>query len=168
MKVEIYCDGSATTADLPGGWGYVIVIDGKEWQRQSGGLPSATNNVAEITAAIEGLSTFVGLKNSSGSPISPTATVELVSDSQLVLKYATGEYRCKAMHLVPLYIKLRNLYGKAGAKTRWVKGHTGDHFNEICDKLAKGAREQEHSKNDPSSVRADVLPGGFEGSQGSQ
>lgn len=141
MKIEVYCDGSATTGDKPGGWGYCIVIDGAEHSRQSGGLNLATNNVAEITAAIEGLDEVIRLKSSGGTTIDPNATVELVSDSQLVLKYATGEYRCKAPHLVPFYIKLRKLYGTAKASTRWVRGHTGDHYNEICDKLAKSARE---------------------------
>ena len=141
MKIEVYTDGSATIATKPGGWGYVIVIDGQEYQRQNGGLPLATNNVAEITAAIEGLDRVIQLKSSGSPNIDPNADVELVSDSQLVLRYATGEYRCKAMHLVPLYIKLRKLYGQANATTRWVRGHAGDHFNEVCDKLAKAARE---------------------------
>lgn len=141
MKIEVYTDGSATVATKPGGWSYVIVVDGKELKHQSGGLALATNNVAEITAAIEGLDEVIRLKNSGSSNIDPNADVELVSDSQLVLKYASGEYRCKAMHLIPLYIKLRGLYGQTNAKTRWVRGHSGDHFNEICDKLAKSARE---------------------------
>ena len=55
MKLEIYCDGSATIAELPGGWSYVIVIEGIEYKRESGGLHKATNNVAEIQAAIEGM-----------------------------------------------------------------------------------------------------------------
>jgi ribonuclease HI len=147
MKIEVYTDGSATTADKPGGWAYVLIIDGKEFTRQNGGLASATNNVAEITAAIEGLGAAIRLKNNSSSNVDPNANVdpssdvELISDSQLVLKYATGEYKCKAMHLVPLYIKLRKLYAEAKATTRWVKGHAGDEYNEVCDKLAKAARK---------------------------
>ncbi len=141
MKIEVYTDGSATTGDKPGGWAYCIVVDGTELKRQGGGLALATNNVAEISAAIEGLDEVIRLKSSGSANIDPNATVELVSDSQLVLKYATGEYRCKAPHLVPYYIKLRKLYGQAKATTRWVRGHTGDKYNEVCDKLAKSARE---------------------------
>lgn len=139
MKIEIYCDGSATTADKPGGFAYVIVKDEVEIHRGSGGLRSATNNVAEIQAAISGLEHTAQLMHNGVLP--SDAEIELVSDSQLVLRYATGEYKCKAMHLVPLYIKLRKLYAQVGAKTRWVKGHSGNQYNEICDKLAKAARE---------------------------
>lgn len=140
MKLAIYTDGSATTADKPGGWAFVAVAEGKELARQSGYIANATNNVAEITAAIRGLDWYVGTLHSSPETFHGITQIELVSDSQLVLKYATGEYRCKAMHLVPLYISLRKLYGEAKATTRWVKGHNGDHFNEICDQLAKTAR----------------------------
>ncbi len=140
MKLEIYTDGSATTADKPGGWAFVAVLDGKELVRESGHLPSATNNVAELQAAISGLAWYGNAKNSGSPDVSQVTAVELVADSQLVLKYATGEYRCKAMHLTPLYIKLRKLYGEAKASTRWVRGHAGDHYNEVCDKLAKAAR----------------------------
>jgi len=64
----------------------------------------------------------------------------LVSDSQLVLRYASGEYQCRKPHLVPLYCKLRQLHNKLNIKTRWVKGHSGDLHNERCDILAKTAR----------------------------
>ena len=39
MKVEVYTDGSATTKDKPGGYGWVIVIDGKFHSEGSGSLP---------------------------------------------------------------------------------------------------------------------------------
>lgn len=138
MKYEVYTDGSATTADKPGGWAFVILRDGTEIHRQSGFLASATNNVAEISAAIEGLQ-FLRASYLQQNPI--TDEVVLVSDSQLVLRYATGQYKCKAVHLVPLYIKLRKGFRDVKASTRWVKGHAGDEFNEICDKLAKAARQ---------------------------
>ena len=142
MLIQVYTDGSATTADKPGGWAYCIVIDGVEWRSSSGCLKKATNNVAEITAAVEGLLDLEGLQIAGQLPShSETTKIVLISDSQLVLKYATGEYQCKAIHLVPLYTQLRFVYNRLGASTKWIKGHSGDKYNEICDKLAKAARE---------------------------
>ena len=153
MLIEVYTDGSATTAkkpttnhtttaDKPGGWAYCIVIDGVQWRSSSGFLKKATNNVAEISAAVEGLLCVDGFQMAGQLPSdSDTTRIVLISDSQLVLKYATGEYQCKAIHLVPLYTQLRFVYNRLGASTRWVKGHSGDKYNEICDKLAKAARE---------------------------
>ena len=133
--IEVYTDGSGTTANTPCGWGFVIVKDGEKIHEQSGSLPKGTNNVAELTAAVKGLA-YVVLNHKDED-------VVLVSDSQLVLGYASGNYRLKAMHLTELYCKLRRLYNHLGADGRWVKGHSGDEHNERCDELAKTARLEE-------------------------
>jgi len=149
--VEIFSDGSATTADLPGGWAYVILVDGVKQRENSGSLAKATNNVAELTGAIE------GLRDVASDPVlSKATTITLVADSQLVLKYATGEYQCRKYHLVPLYIQLRKYFGQLKATTRWVRGHTGDEQNERCDELAKAAREAQSTQSvhkDPTVAR---------------
>lgn len=152
MLVEVYCDGSATTADKPGGWANCIVVDGNLFFSQNGGILKATNNVAEIQAAIEGLSYVRTCTNDGTLPGIHDIEIVLVSDSQLVLKYATGEYQCRKMHLVPYYTKLRALYRELNATTRWVKGHQGDFYNEICDKLAKKARESIECQNNALNV----------------
>jgi ribonuclease HI len=136
MDIEVYCDGSATTKDLPGGWAVVILVDGVPYREISGHLTKATNNVAEITAGISGLE---AVQNDPG--LLGATAITLVSDSQLVLRYATGEYQCRKYHLVPLYCKLRQLHDKLKIKTRWVKGHSGETHNERCDVLAKSARQ---------------------------
>lgn len=136
MQIEIYSDGSGTTQGSPGGWAFVIVKDGVQVYEESGGLIKATNNEAELNAAINGLKYAVA--NYSGDDVSFT----LVSDSQLVLGYANGSYRVKAFHLVPLSIELKKNYQKLGASTRWVKGHAGNPHNERCDVLAGQEREK--------------------------
>lgn len=145
MKVEIYSDGSGNTFDSDGGYGYVLVVDGAVNSSGSGYLVSATNNVAEITAAIEGLKAVLSYKRSLDAQLQSQMEVVLVSDSQLVLGYASGRYRCKALHLTQLYLELRKLYQELNATTRWVKGHSGDEHNETCDQLAKAARESKRS-----------------------
>ncbi len=138
--IEIYTDGSGTTADKPCGWAFVVVKDGEKVHEQNGSLPKGTNNVAELTAAVKGLA-YAALNYRDEEVI-------LVSDSQLVLGYASGGYKIKALHLADLYCKLRKLYNYLEADGRWVKGHSGDEYNELCDKLAKSARlgEADESK----------------------
>jgi ribonuclease HI len=152
MLIEVYSDGSGTTDDLPGGWGFVICVDGVKVAEGSGGLPKATNNVAEVTAAIRGLD-YVATTDVPGDssndvsnyaePIDRRSStrIVLISDSQLTLKWATGEYQCKKWHLVPHVIQLRKLMKKLEAETKWVKGHSGNEHNERCDILAGAARE---------------------------
>jgi ribonuclease HI len=143
MLIEVYADGSATTADKPGGYAYVVCVNGVKVHEGSGHILKATNNVAEVTAAIRGLS-YVATTDLPGCEEAvggAGSSVVLISDSQLTLRWATGEYRCKQWHLVPLVIELRKVFNKLNATTRWVKGHNGDEHNERCDVLAGEARQ---------------------------
>lgn len=138
MKIDVYSDGSGNTMESDGGWGFRLVVEDKVVQDGSGYLSKATNNVAELTAAIQGLDAAKTYIDTNGIE---DPKVTLISDSQLVLNYAMGTWKCKAIHLGPLRIQLQNLYKSLDASTKWVKGHNGDEHNEITDKLAKEARE---------------------------
>jgi ribonuclease HI len=141
IKIEVYADGSGNTFDSDGGYGWRLVVDGALHSEGSGYLAKATNNVAEITAAIEGLKAAIAFIYAQPPLPSGDPEVSLISDSQLVLGYANGSYKCKALHLTALYVELRKLYKAANATTRWVKGHSGDEHNEAVDKLAGAARK---------------------------
>jgi ribonuclease HI len=64
------------------------------------GLGETTNNVAEYTAAIEGLKKAQELG---------ATRVLLRSDSQLLINQLTGRYRVKSAHLMPLHQQVRAL-----------------------------------------------------------
>ena len=52
--IEVFTDGACRGNPGPGGWGVLLIIDGKEsslW----GGERSTTNNRMELTAAIKAL-----------------------------------------------------------------------------------------------------------------
>ena len=132
--IEVFSDGSGNTLASDGGYGWRVVVDGTFLEEGCGYIPQATNNIAELTAAIEGLRRTESIITQNGWTL---AKVVLVSDSQLVLGYASGKWRCKAEHLRPLRADLQQLYGRLDADTRWVKGHSGDEHNEATDRLAK-------------------------------
>ena len=140
-KIEVYSDGSGNTFNGDGGYGWRLIVNGILYREGNGYLSSSSNNFAELTAAIRGLEAASEYINRDNTVLlSDTRSVVLVSDSQLVLGYANGSYKCKALHLAPLCIELKKLYKATEASTRWVKGHNGDEHNEGCDKLAKAAR----------------------------
>lgn len=143
MNVEVYSDGSATTGDKPGGWGYVVVINGQKHSEGSGRMENATNNDAELEAATQGLEAVERFLAEQG--LQPNQvnglSVTLVSDSQLILGWASGTWKFKQIDKMEAYHRLRKTVARLRAKTRWVEGHSGDEHNERCDKLANIARK---------------------------
>jgi ribonuclease HI len=166
MKIEVYTDGSATTKDKPGGYGWVIVIEGKFHSEGSGSIPNATNNDAELEAAIVGLANAYRLlpresiyELGNPKPVAEVITqgrVTLVSDSEIVLGWLSGRYRFKQTAKSNKYETLIRLKKMMSVEGRWVHGHTGDEWNERCDKLAGIARKKamgiEPKKKGPSKA----------------
>jgi len=149
MKIEVYTDGSATTKDKPGGYGWVIVIDDQFHSEGSGCIPNATNNDAELEAAIKGLANAYNIAINMPveilgklEPVPLLPEVTLVSDSQIILGWVSGSYRFKQEKKIQKYQVIQRLKSMMYIKTRWVEGHTGDTWNERCDKLAGMERDK--------------------------
>lgn len=141
MHWVAYTDGAcAPTNPGPAAWGAVLIApDGQTVTSCYGFIGHGTNQIAEITAALEGLR-----RTPEG------AQVELVSDSQYVLKGLTewrkgwerkGWRNSKGEVVANLELWQR-LFAMADARkvtTRWVRGHNGDRYNEQADALANEA-----------------------------
>lgn len=145
MKIEVYSDGSATTADKPGGYGWVLLVNGQKVSEGNGHMAGATNNDAEMQGAIEGLSAAFKHGYEASKRLDPmfsslVDSVTLVSDSNLVLGWVSGRYRFKQLAKIEQYTKLMKLAQRMDVKTRWVRGHSGDLHNERCDQLANAGR----------------------------
>ncbi len=135
-KVSLYTDGACSGNPGPGGWGAVLVYNGRE-KRISGGEKSTTNNRMELTAAIEGL-----------SALTEPCEVHLVSDSKYLVDGMTKgwarSWKSKGWKksdgkpaLNPdLWEKLLCLSEVHKITYEWIKGHAGHEYNEICDRLA--------------------------------
>ena len=151
MDIVVYSDGSGNTFDSDGGYGYRILVDGIHWIDGSGYLKKATNNVAELMAAIKGLEKakeYIKSHEDVHKGLGFNYNVTLISDSQLVLGYASGKYMCKAIHLTQYYIKVRALYNELNVTPKWERGHQGEPNNEACDKLAGEARANKKGLDD--------------------
>lgn len=145
MFVEVYTDGSASVNGKPGGYGWVIVVDGEKHSEGSGYMPVASNNDAELEAAINGL---YAAKNLLEEKTPNNSTITLVSDSQLILGWVTGKYSFRQEEKINKFKELKLLASLLNLKTRWVEGHNGDLYNERCDRLANQARLNGQSKKE--------------------
>ncbi|MFT3660774.1 MAG: ribonuclease HI [Gordonia sp. (in: high G+C Gram-positive bacteria)] len=136
--VEISTDGACLGNPGPGGWGAVLRYKGVE-KELSGSEPDTTNNRMELQAAIEGL-----------AALTRPSTVILYTDSVYVrdgiTKWVNGWQRNgwktaakKPVKNVELWQRLLEEAKRHEVEWRWVKGHAGDHYNEIADTLATSA-----------------------------
>ncbi|GED96163.1 ribonuclease H [Gordonia crocea] len=136
--VEISTDGACLGNPGPGGWGAVLRYRGHE-KRISGAVPDTTNNQMELTGAIEAL-----------AALTKPSTVVLYTDSSYVrngiTKWVAGWQRNgwrtadkKPVKNVELWQRLVDEESRHSVTWKWVKGHNGDHYNEIADELATSA-----------------------------
>ena len=136
--IKIYSDGACLGNPGPGGWG-VIIIDGDEELYYSGGDQKTTNNRMEITGVIEGL-----------KRTQETDLIKIYTDSTYVINTITKNWKRNANH--DLWKILDDLLETRSTEWEWVKGHSGDEFNEKADKLAVQAAEKEKKMNGLSHV----------------
>lgn len=127
--IKCWCDGSCKPSNPgPAGAGFVIVMDDHEF-KGSVFLGPATNNIAELKA-VEAVLLFLkerGLEQEH---------IEINTDSQ----YAIGMFskNWKAKLNTQLVNDIRVLLNDfPNVIFSWVKGHDGNHYNEIADQLAK-------------------------------
>ena len=127
-EVSIYTDGACSGNPGPAGIGVVIIYNGHK-KEISEYIGEATNNIAEIEAVIVGLSQ---LKY-------PEKThVRLYTDSQWVVGALTQNWKIKKnVELVEQARKLAGMVAKLDVVK--VKGHAGNEFNELADRLARNA-----------------------------
>lgn len=137
--INIYTDGGCINNPGPGGYGVVIVREGKR-KEISGGFRLTTNNRMELTACTEAL-----------RQLKPSATVTLHSDSKYVVDgimkgwaqrwRSNGWMRTKSDRASnpDLWEQLLDLYEMHNVELVWVKGHAGNPENERCDRLANQA-----------------------------
>ena len=124
-------DGGARGNPGPAAYGYVIETDdGTVLAAHGETIGVATNNVAEYRALIAGLEKALELA---------LAEVEVVSDSELLVKQMTGEYRVKNEALRELSLEASRLARRIGTVT--YRAVRREH-NELADRLVNEALDR--------------------------
>jgi ribonuclease HI len=128
VKARLSTDGGARGNPGPAAYGYVLEAeDGTVLDARGETIGVATNNVAEYRALIAGLEKAVELG---------IEELEVLSDSELLVKQMQGEYRVKNEALRDLNEEANDLERKLG-RVRY-KAVRREH-NELADKLVNEA-----------------------------
>lgn len=137
--VTLYTDGACSGNPGAGGWGAILIYNGRE-RELSGGEESTTNNRMELMAVIMGL-----------KALKYPCAVEVYSDSAYTVNaFANGWITSwkkngwkKADHKpvlnTDLWQELLLLSEKHEVTFKKVKGHADNEYNNRCDALARKA-----------------------------
>ena len=134
--VVIYTDGACRGNPGPGGWGAILIWNGRE-KELCGGELATTNNRMELTAACEAL-----------EALTKPCKVELHTDSQYVKTGISAWLRIwkakgwktttkGAVKNEDLWRRLDAANQRHEVTGKWVKGHAGHPLNERADGLAR-------------------------------
>ena len=128
MKAKLFTDGGSRGNPGPAAYGFVLEAqDGTVLDARGEAIGVATNNVAEYSALIAGLerARLLGVTD-----------VEVVSDSELLVKQMRGEYKVKNDALRQLSLEAARLGREIGkvAYTAVRREH-----NELADRLVNEA-----------------------------
>jgi ribonuclease HI len=141
--ITVYTDGACRGNPGPGGWAWAV--PGGAFA--SGADPATTNQRMEIMAALEALRTLTA---------DGASDVDVVSDSTYVVKCFTdrwwqGWQRRNWMNSQKKPVANRDLWeplidlavsSLSQVTFRWVKGHSGDRWNDRVDELATIAADR--------------------------
>ncbi len=136
-KIIIYTDGGCEPNPGAGGWAAVLIFGDHE-KELSGAQADTTNNRMEMTAAIRAL-----------NALTRPCNVTFVTDSEYLRKGITqwlenwkrNNWRRRGgpVKNQDLWMELDAALQPHKVAWQWVRGHTGDHYNERCDELASQA-----------------------------
>jgi len=139
-EIIVYTDGGCSGNPGPGGWGTVILADGREL-RKSGGEPNTTNNRMELTAVLSALDTIFAADTWKGRPVAVYIDSQYVKNgiTQWMPKWKQNGWHTadrKPVKNQDLWVSLDTFVSQMKITWNWVKGHAGIRYNEICDTLA--------------------------------
>jgi ribonuclease HI len=141
-EVTLYTDGACKGNPGPGGWGAILLYEGRE-KELSGGNKSTTNNRMELTAVIKGLEV---LKQPCRVAVHSDSRyiVDAINKGWLENWMAQGWRRGKGAKKgrgqpvlnVDLWQRLVKLLEVHQVEFHWIPGHMGYPGNEWADRLA--------------------------------
>ncbi len=124
MMYEVWIDGACEGNPGPMGAGLVIK-DGEKTRECSFFLGTGTNNLAEYSALFIAVSELTKIK---------AKEAKIFSDSELLVKQVSGEYKIKSLKLKRLADLIKGRWS-AGWRLIWIPREK----NRIADKLARRA-----------------------------
>ena len=136
--IKIYTDGSCIGNPGVGGWGAIIIMDGKKIKIK-GNKTNTTNNQMELIAPIKALKK---IPNNSEVQIFTDSKYVKMGITEWIHKWKKNDWKTsgkKKVKNIELWTQLDKLSNNFDIKWNWVKGHSTDKLNSEADLLARKA-----------------------------
>jgi len=141
--IKIYTDGACSGNPGPGGWGYVIVENGK-LHSSNGRESKTTNNRMELTAAIKALESA---RKDESLYLYTDSTYLQKGITEWIVNWKKNNWITSSKKPVSnkdLWIKIDQLNLELDIEWKWIKAHQSDNsddtfYNNMADELATGA-----------------------------
>lgn len=133
--IEVFCDGACSKNPGQGGWAAVVVSNGSILSSVAGFEIETTNNRMELLSAIKGVT--------AAAVISPSMIVFTdsiyVKDgiTKWIFAWKKNNWKNGTIKNVDLWMRLSALNMRYQIRWEWVKGHSGNKYNEIVDSMAR-------------------------------
>lgn len=140
MKIEIYTDGACSGNPGKGGYGIIMRVTEKGYEKEfSEGYRLTTNNRMELLAVITALENL----KSSGHDVHIYTDSKYVSDA-INQKWLYGWVKkgFKNVKNPDLWRRFLPLFKEHQPTIHWIKGHAGHADNERVDRLAVAASQK--------------------------
>jgi ribonuclease HI len=141
--IEISTDGGCLGNPGPGAWAFVARSGGHTVTR-SGFEPQTTNNRMELTAVREALRELRAHAEWRGRPIAITTDSTYVQKgiSEWIVFWVRNGWKTstkKPVKNTDLWKELLSFSQGFTISWKWVMGHSGDHWNELCHRMVEQA-----------------------------
>ncbi len=144
--IVIFSDGGSINNPGPGGYGAIIIKNGKELEL-SQGYRLTTNNRMELRGVISALTEVRGTKEKIKVYTDSKYVVDAINKGWTKNWQRNGWLKADKTPVLnrDLWELLVDLNRELDVEFNWVKGHAGNHYNERCDRLAvSSARSGDH------------------------
>lgn len=134
IKLKIYTDGAYSFNKDIGGWAYIVLYNDEIYHMDFGAVKNTTNNRMELTAILNAIkyidSLDIKIENTN---VKTKFNSTIYSDSTYSIGVITKEMiSTKNEDLIDKFKK----YNLSNFNFKYVKGHSDNEFNNLCDRMA--------------------------------
>ena len=138
IAIEAATDGACSGNPGPGGWGSVIIFNDNSEIEMGGSEQNTTNNRMELTAAIKTLEKLKHFELKDNFKLRTDSKYVIEGYTKWIINWKKNGWKTstgKSVQNLDLWQKIDNLRIN-GLIMEFVKGHSGDKYNERVDLIA--------------------------------